>query len=103
MNHTNEASRFLKALANPHRLRILIQLSGGEKSVSELERLLNLRQPSLSQHLARLRADKIVEPRRDGKAVYYALASPTAMEVLDLVEKAFGDEDQKPSRHAIAS
>jgi DNA-binding transcriptional ArsR family regulator len=102
MNHTNEASRFLKALANPHRLRILIQLSGGEKSVSELERLLDLRQPSLSQHLARLRADNIVEPRRDGKAVYYDLSSRAATEVLELLERTFGAE-QGHNRRAVAS
>ena len=100
MEYAYEASRFLKAMANPHRLRILIELTDGEKSVSELERLLKLRQPSLSQHLARLRSDHIVEPRRDGKAVYYDLTSTTAKQVLDLVTRVFARREEVQDHRA---
>ena len=61
------ACDFLKALTNPSRLMILCQLAEGEKSVGQLEELLRLRQPTLSQQLARLREDRLVEARRDGK------------------------------------
>src|SRR6266851_10096500 len=77
-DNAKRAADFLKALAHENRLMILCILSQGEKSVSELERLLSLRQPTVSQQLARLRADGLVETRRDGKTIYYSLASEEA-------------------------
>ncbi len=68
-------SRFLKALSTEYRLLLLCLLAEGEKSVSELERALGLRQPAISQQLARLRAERLVVHRRQGKSIYYSLAS----------------------------
>ena len=82
-----KASSLLKALANESRLTILYLLRSGEKSVLELGRSLNLRQPTVSQHLARLREERIVETRRDGQVIYYSIASTHAREVVDLLEK----------------
>jgi len=62
-----EASDFLKALAHESRLMILCILCNGEKSVTEIERRLALRQPTVSQQLARLRMDGLVSTRRHGK------------------------------------
>jgi DNA-binding transcriptional ArsR family regulator len=62
---------------------ILCMLVEGEKTVSELEDLLNLRQSSVSQHLARLRGDRLVNKRRDGKAIYYSLASSEARAIVE--------------------
>src|SRR3974390_3724269 len=76
--NAKKASNFLKALAHESRLMILCILAEGEKSVSELEDLLSLRQPTVSQQLARLRSDGLVSTRRDGKAIYYKLASEEA-------------------------
>ncbi|MBT6111064.1 MAG: winged helix-turn-helix transcriptional regulator, partial [Rhodospirillales bacterium] len=75
VNNAKEASGFLKGLANENRLMILCSLAEGEKNVSELEAMLNVRQPTLSQQLARLRSDNLVSTRRDAKAIYYSLAS----------------------------
>jgi ArsR family transcriptional regulator len=80
---------FLKALTNPSRLMILCQLADGEKSVGELEGLLGLRQPTLSQQLARLREDQLVETRRHGKMIYYRLASHEARQVIELLYELF--------------
>jgi len=85
----HRASEFLKALSNPSRLLILCQLAEGEKSVSELEDLLGLRQPTLSQQLARLRADRLVETRRDGKLIYYRLSSNEARRIIELLYELF--------------
>ena len=60
-----EAESFLKALANRHRLMVLCQLHGGELSVTKLQEAIGLSQSSLSQHLARLREDKLVKTRRE--------------------------------------
>jgi ArsR family transcriptional regulator, virulence genes transcriptional regulator len=79
------ATVLLKALANPHRLIILCHLTKGEKSVGELEALLSMRQAHLSQHLARLRRDALVETRRDSRTIYYQLSSSAAARVIRLL------------------
>jgi DNA-binding transcriptional ArsR family regulator len=89
LGHAREAAEFLKALSHEARLVILCLLLDGEKSVTELERMLDLRQPAVSQQLARLRADNLVETRRDGKNVYYALARPEVREVVGALQRAF--------------
>lgn len=89
MENARDATSFLKAIANEHRLMILCLLAEGERSVSELEDVLDLRQPTLSQQLARLRSDALVDTRRDGKAIYYSLASPEAKEVVELLYGLF--------------
>jgi DNA-binding transcriptional ArsR family regulator len=83
------ATELLKAFAHETRLVILCALIDGEKSVSELEQLLNQRQPAVSQQLARLRADDLVEVRRDGKNIYYSLARPEVREVIAVLHRIF--------------
>ncbi|NNC78114.1 MAG: winged helix-turn-helix transcriptional regulator [Woeseiaceae bacterium] len=68
-----EASTMMKTLGHSGRLMILCHLADGEKSVGELVDLLNMPQSSLSQHLARMRAENLVETRRESQAVYYRL------------------------------
>ncbi|MBC8445378.1 MAG: winged helix-turn-helix transcriptional regulator [Rhodospirillaceae bacterium] len=95
VKNAKEASSFLKALANENRLMILCSLAQGELNVSELEEMLNVRQPTLSQQLARLRADNLVATRRDAKAIYYSLASDEARQVIGLIFKMFCSTDGK--------
>jgi DNA-binding transcriptional ArsR family regulator len=93
MEHLEEqvlkAADFLKALANPNRLLILCLLRDGEYSVSELEDKLDLRQPTLSQQLARLREDELVATRRDGKQIFYQLASDEVRRTIALLDEMF--------------
>lgn len=96
-----EAAMFLKALTNPHRLMILCLLDGCERSVSELEQALGLRQPTLSQQLAKLRADGLVQTRRDGKYIYYRLASPAVREVIALLFRLFCAEATSDAERAV--
>lgn len=81
--HATRAARLLKALANDRRLLILCSLIEGEKTVGELEAKVGLGQSALSQHLARLRHDGLVETRRAAQHIHYRLAST---EVLALIE-----------------
>ncbi|MEE8454993.1 MAG: metalloregulator ArsR/SmtB family transcription factor, partial [Limibaculum sp.] len=83
------ASGFLKSLANKNRLVILCALADGEKNVGELEEILNIRQPTLSQQLARLRSDDLVATRRESKQIYYRLSSDEAELVMGLVFELF--------------
>ena len=78
----SEATAALKTLANEDRLLLMCQLSEGEKSVSELEELLDIHQPTLSQQLGVLRTEGLVNTRRDGKRIYYSVADPRVMEIL---------------------
>lgn len=89
MDTTEEAAAFLKTLANEHRLFILCQLAEGEKSVTELEKLLRIRQPNLSQQLARLRSEKLVKTRREAKQVYYSLDSVETRIMIDVLYELF--------------
>ncbi len=77
-----EASELLKALSNPHRLMIICQLIERERSVGELADLLDLRNSTVSQHLALLRKDGLVAPRRNGQTIWYSIASVPARELL---------------------
>ena len=83
------AAAFLKTLSHENRLMILCILAEGEKSVGELEALLQLPQASVSQQLARLRAERIVETRRAGKTVFYSLASDEARTIVGAVYETF--------------
>jgi len=76
------ASRLLKSIANDKRLLILCYLSESERSVGELEQLVDLSQSALSQHLARLRRDDLVQTRREAQTIYYSVASQEANAVL---------------------
>ncbi len=95
MENAREATSFLKAIANEHRLMILCLLAEGERSVGELEELLELRQPTLSQQLARLRSDDLVNTRRDGKSIHYSLSSPETQKVVQLLYELFCAENAR--------
>lgn len=83
------AASFLKALSHEGRLMILCHLSSGEKSVTELERLLDSRQAAVSQQLARLRLEGLVACRREGKAIYYSIQDPKVSRTIALVYDMF--------------
>ena len=91
-----DATAFLKALANENRLLVLCHLADGEKSVTELEQLIGIRQPTLSQQLARLRSENLVSTRREAKTVYYSLASAEVTLVIQLLYKMFCERDESP-------
>ena len=84
-----KACRLMKVLANADRLLILCQLSQGEKRVGELEELLGIVQPTLSQQLTVLREEELVSTRREGKNIYYQLCSPQALAVMEVIYGQF--------------
>ncbi len=67
------ASELLRALANPHRVAIVLQLGDGERCVHELVDALGIAQPLVSQHLRVLKAGHLVVGRRRGREVAYSL------------------------------
>ena len=93
LGRARDASNLLKALAHEGRLMILCHLTSGEKSVTELENLLESRQAAVSQQLARLRLEGLVSHRREGKAIYYSLSDPRARRVVQLVYEMFCSQE----------
>lgn len=90
--NATQAATLLKSLANEDRLLLLCQMVAGERAVSELERLTGIRQPTLSQQLGVLRNEGLVATRRDGKWIYYSVASREAMTMLTTLQGLFCPE-----------
>lgn len=84
-----EACALLKVLSNPDRLLLLCQMTQGEFSVSELETITGIRQPTLSQQLTVLREEKLVSTRREGKQIFYRIASNEALAVLQVLYQLY--------------
>ncbi|MBL0010504.1 MAG: winged helix-turn-helix transcriptional regulator [Nitrosomonas sp.] len=77
------ACSLLKVLANEDRLLILCELTQGTRNVGELEELLGIHQPTLSQQLTVLREEHLVATERKGKYIYYRLASQEAIKIIE--------------------
>jgi DNA-binding transcriptional ArsR family regulator len=90
-----KASDILKALSHETRLLILWLLSENEKTVSELERLLALPQAAVSQQLARLRLDRLVSTRREGRIIHYSITDPGIAAVVTSLYKLLCEADQR--------
>jgi DNA-binding transcriptional ArsR family regulator len=96
-SRAERATTMLKAMSNPVRLLVLCQLAGGEKSVGELERAVEVSQSALSQHLALLRQRGLVQYRRVGQTIQYSLAGEEAPALLAALYEVFCGET-KPAR-----
>jgi len=88
----SRACNLMKVLSNPDRLMILCQLSQGEKRVGELEQMLGIVQPTLSQQLTVLREEQLVSTRREGKGIYYSVNSPQSLAVIQTLYQHFCSE-----------
>ena len=82
---------FFRALAHPQRIRILELLSGGDRTVHELQQLLDLEQPVVSQQLAVLRAKGIVTAQKIGVTVHYSLTDQLITRLLAVAREIFNN------------
>jgi len=82
-------AEFFKTLAHPARLAILDHLRTGEKSVNELQALLEADQSTISQQLARLRSGSLVDTRKEGTSVYYSVRDPMIFQLMDVAREIF--------------
>ena len=83
------ACRLMKVLNHRDRLMLLCEISQGEKCVGQLEEILDIHQPMLSQHLTSLRISKLVKTRREGKQIFYSLGSESALAVIEVLYQQF--------------
>ena len=89
----------MKMLSNPDRLLLLCQISLGECCVSDLEEALGIYQPTLSQQLGVLRDATLVSTRRDGKRIYYSVASEQALAIMRVLHEQFCEAKPKRPTH----
>ena len=87
--NARRAAGLLKAMSNPSRLVILCQLAEGERSVGELEDEVGITQSGISQHLAVLRREHVVNSRRDKQTVFYSLASEDVVALMHTLHDVF--------------
>ncbi|BFM05427.1 ArsR/SmtB family transcription factor [Halioxenophilus aromaticivorans] len=87
-----QVEKLLKLLAHRGRLMVLCNLMEGERSAGDLESVAKLSQSALSQHLAKLREEKIVATRRDAQRIYYRLADQRTRTILSCLTQTFANE-----------
>jgi DNA-binding transcriptional ArsR family regulator len=83
------ATDMLKLLGHPDRLMVLCQLKNGEASVGELSRMLGIKQSPLSQHLARMRHEGVVESRREAQTIYYRLSGDKVAQIVSVLYELY--------------
>lgn len=84
-----QAADLMRSLSHPQRLVVLCALSGGERSVAQLRQDLGIEQVPMSQQLMRLRADGLVEARREGTTMFYRISRPEVLTIVDALHSAF--------------
>ena len=103
IGQARKASEMLKALSHESRLLILCLLAEGEKSVSELEDIMDMQQAAVSQQLARLRFDGLVNARRDGRSIFYSIASQEISSVIESLHQLFCRPQRPPINRNAAN
>lgn len=88
-----KAANFLKGIASQHRLLILCQLAEGEKSVTKLIEATEMAQTSMSQHLSKLKEEKIVTFRRDHRTLYYSIDNEAVLKIMDVLYHEFCEKN----------
>jgi len=95
----NEAAELLSALANPNRLMILCNLLNGEMSVLPLAEAVGMNQSALSQQLGKLRALRLVSTRREGRTIYYRVASDKVARIMEQLYDMYCTPAGRPARN----
>lgn len=95
---SGKAAELLRSLSHPQRLLVLCALGREEKSVAELRQELEIEQVPMSQQLMRLRADGLVEARRQGTTVYYRITRPEVLTVVEALHAAFCTPEPRRGR-----
>lgn len=92
-NKAPEVAEFLRLFANGNRLILLCHIAQKERSVTDIQNDLGIKQPGLSQQLAELRQSGLVKTRRDSRLIYYSIADDKVGAIMDLLYSLFCDPD----------
>jgi len=96
-----QAAECLRALAHPHRLRIVQMLLGGRYTVGELAEACEIRSHMASEHLRLMQRCGFLGMQKDGRCVYYAVAEPHLADIMRFIELHF--EAPRPGRPAVSA
>lgn len=99
--NTKRAASLLKALSNEKRLLVVCKLLKQELCVNELEKISNLSQSALSQHLAKLRSSGVVETRRNAQTIYYSVKEPIVHQLLECLGTLFHEEENAAHTESV--
>jgi DNA-binding transcriptional ArsR family regulator len=88
-------AEFCKMFAHPIRLALLDSFREGEKTVTELQRELGLKQSTISQHLANFRKLGIVTIRKEGRNVYYKISDERILKAYDLIDQVIKERKKR--------
>ena len=89
MQKISSTAKILKSVANEKRLKVLYSIMDNELNVGEIEKLVDLSQSALSQHLAVLRADNVVKTRRNAQTIYYSIKDERIRQLLTTIQDLF--------------
>ncbi len=90
-DHLQSAAFLARSLSDSNRLRILLSISGGKKSVSAIVEELDLSQPLVSHHLKELKRSLLVKVEREGPFIYYELSDARILDVLRILSDVATD------------
>jgi ArsR family transcriptional regulator len=88
-------AEFCKMFAHPIRLALLDSFREGEKTVTELQRELGLKQSTISQHLANFRKLGIVTIRKEGRNIYYKISDERILKAYDLIDQVIKERKKR--------
>ena len=100
MDHSQRAAQIAQALADPLRLTLLRHLMGGQATVAELVSITGASQSNVSNHLANLRAQKLVSRERQGRQMLYSIADSTVAQLIEALAVLAGDPPELPKELA---
>jgi ArsR family transcriptional regulator len=92
-----KAARLMQMFANEHRLMLMCRLAQGECAVGGLAAFVGLSQSACSQHLARLRDEGVIAPRRAAQTLFYGIVDPAAVRVITLLCDIYRDNPKEPT------
>ncbi|UHS64460.1 winged helix-turn-helix transcriptional regulator (plasmid) [Agrobacterium vaccinii] len=103
MYSNSSKARLLSNLSNAVRIELLSAILKREMSVGELCSKMQMSQSAVSQHLAKLRSDGLVNTRRDAQTIYYSCANPGVQRVLNLLDEIFSPEFSAENTYVFKS
>lgn len=91
LGRCEEVAALFDSLSHPTRLKVLCALLDGEKGVGELTEFCEISQPAMSQFLLRMKRDGLLKKRKEGTQVFYTLAEPRLVRLLQATKVIFLD------------
>lgn len=98
--YVDVAAEIFRLLSDPTRIRVILALQSGERSVTQLAEVVGKSPTVVSQHLAKMRLGRLVRARREGTTMFYSLIDEHVRRlVTEAVFQAEHTVDDQPAHH----